>query len=125
MVSKVLWLSLAGACGTVSRYALCELSRKVAPLHVHLGTFAVNIIGSFLFGAVYALAQRKFSVSPQFQLVMLTGFMGSFTTFSTFAFDTANLLRSAQWTTAAGNALGQVVIGVLAMAAGVMLVRSF
>lgn len=124
MLSKLLWLSVAGACGTLTRYALCELSRKIVPLHVHLGTFAVNVIGSFLFGAVYALAQRKLALPQQAQLILLTGFMGSFTTFSTFAFDTANMLKSAQWTLAAGNVLGQVVLGVLAMAAGVLLVRA-
>jgi len=121
---KLAWLSVAGACGTVSRFALCELASRVRSGHFPLGTFAVNLIGSFLFGMVYALAQRKLHVGHEIRLIMLTGFMGAVTTFSTFAFDTAKMLKSAQWGLAIGNVFGQVVLGIAVLAIGVMVGRS-
>lgn len=120
MFQKIIWLAVAGACGTVSRYALCELASKARSGHFPLGTFTVNIIGSFLFGLVYAYAQKKLPISSELRLIMLTGFMGAFTTFSTFAFDTAKLIRSDQWMLAFGNVFGQITLGVLALAIGVL-----
>ena len=121
MLQKLVWLSLAGACGTVSRYSLCEATAKIKGAHSLWGTFTVNILGSFLFGLIYALAQKKLSISPETRLIILTGFMGAFTTFSTFAFETAKMLKSAQWTLAAVNIAAQTIIGIGALVLGVML----
>lgn len=123
MWQRLLWLSVAGACGTVSRFTVCELASRAKSGHFPLGTFTVNIVGSFLFGLIYILAQRKMGVSQELRIILLTGFMGAFTTFSTFAFDTAKLLRSAQWMMAFGNMFGQTALGVLALVAGVLVGR--
>lgn len=123
MVQKLLWLSLAGAFGTVSRYLLCQVASKVGNGSIPVGTFAVNIIGSFLFGLIYVLAQRKMHLSPEMQVILLTGFMGAFTTFSAFAFETAQFLRAEQWALAFGNVFLQVVLSVLALVAGVLIAR--
>jgi fluoride exporter len=56
---RLIWLSVAGACGTVSRYTLCELAHKFKPCPLPLGTLAVNVIGSFLFGLIYMAAQNR------------------------------------------------------------------
>ena len=123
MLQKMLWLSVAGACGTVSRFALYELAAKSKFAHLPLGTFSVNIIGSFLFGLVYSLAERRVLISPEMRVILLVGFMGAFTTFSTFAFDTAKLLRASQFALAFGNVFAQTALGVLALAGGVILGR--
>jgi len=123
MVQKLLWLSLAGACGTVSRYALCELAGKVKGGPFPLGTFLVNILGSFLFGLVYVLAQHKFNMSHETRIIILTGFMGAFTTFSALAFETASMLKSSQWILAAGNVSAQITLGIAALVAGVLIGR--
>ncbi|MEN6372169.1 MAG: CrcB family protein [Armatimonadota bacterium] len=124
MLQKMLWLSLAGACGTVSRFALCEAAAKVKGGPVPLGTFTVNILGSFLFGLIYALAQRKLNISPETRVILLVGFMGAFTTFSSLAFETAKMLRSAQWMLACGNVIAQITLGIAALGAGVMVGRA-
>lgn len=124
MFQKLLWLSIAGACGTVSRYTLCEAATKIKGGPFPLGTFLVNIIGSFLFGMIYALAQRKLHINPEMRVILLTGFMGAFTTFSTFAFETAKMLRASQWMLAAGNITAQIVIGIAAMSIGVLAGRA-
>jgi CrcB protein len=89
-----------------------------------LGTFLVNIIGSFLFGMIYALAQKKLHVNGEMRLILLTGFMGAFTTFSTFAFETAKMMRSAQWMLAFGNISAQVILGIAALSVGVLAGRA-
>lgn len=123
MLQKLLWLSLAGACGTVSRYTLCELALRFKGSPIPLGTFAVNIIGSFLFGLIYVLAGKRLPISPETRLILLTGFMGAFTTFSTFAFETGKMLKASQWTMAAGNVLAHTIFGLAALGAGVFIGR--
>ena len=121
MFQKVLWLSVSGACGTVSRFVVCELAANAKTAHFPLGTFTVNIIGSFLFGLIYVLAQRRMSMNQEMRIVLLTGFMGAFTIFSAFAIDTAQLLKSSEYAMAFGNMFGQTALGVGALAAGVIL----
>ena len=124
MWNRLLWLALAGACGTVSRYVVCEAASRAKNSPIPLGTFTVNILGSFLFGLVYVAAQRRLNISPETRVILLGGFMGAFTTFSTFAFETAYMLKSAQWMLAMSNVLAQILLGVTAMVAGVMVGRS-
>jgi CrcB protein len=124
MFQKVLLLAFAGACGTVSRFAVYELASKTKAAHLPIGTFTVNILGSFLFGLIYVLAQRKVSISSEMRLILLVGFMGAFTTFSTFAFETARMLKSSQWLLAFGNVIGQTVLGIAALGIGVLVGRS-
>jgi CrcB protein len=101
------------------------MASKTRLSHLPLGTFSVNIIGSFLFGLVYILAQKKLSVGADVRLIMLTGFMGAFTTFSTFTFDTAKMLQSSQWGLAFGNVAGQVILGLCALGLGVAVGKAF
>ncbi|MHB9037460.1 MAG: fluoride efflux transporter CrcB [Armatimonadota bacterium] len=124
MLQKILWLSLAGAVGTVSRYAIYELAAKLKGGPIPLGTLAVNIIGSFFFGLLYASAQSKLNLSHETRAILLVGFLGAFTTFSTFAFDTAKLLHTEQWFLALGNVVGQITLGVVALVVGVLVGRS-
>lgn len=124
MLQKMLWLSLAGACGTLSRYSICEFTSKTRLSHLPLGTFAVNMLGCFLFGLIYALSEKRVIVTPDTRVYLLVGFMGAFTTFSTFAFDTAKMMRASQWALAAGNVLAQTCLGVLALGIGVIAVRA-
>ncbi|MHB0911903.1 MAG: fluoride efflux transporter CrcB [Armatimonadota bacterium] len=123
MFQKLFLLSIAGACGTVSRYALCEMVSRHSRLP--LGTFLVNILGSFLFGFIYVWVGRKLPMNPEVRVILLTGFMGAFTTFSTFAFDTARMLKLSQYGLAAGNVLAHAALGVAALVAGVLIARSF
>lgn len=121
MLQKLVWLALAGACGTICRFGVCELAAKSKAAHLPIGTLAVNVIGSFFFGLVYVLAQRKINFSHETRLILLVGFMGSFTTFSTFAFETARMLKSSQWMLACGNMLGQTALSIAAVGMGALL----
>ncbi len=124
MAQKALWLALAGASGTLCRFALCEAANKLKAGPFPLGTFSVNILGSFIFGFLYAAAQSKLNLSPEARTIVLVGFVGAFTTFSTFAFDTAKLLQSQQWMLGVWNVGGQIVLGLIALVAGVLAGRA-
>ena len=76
------------------------------------GTLTINVLGCLLFGFVWSLADERMLISAQSRIVILTGFMGAFTTFSTFAFESVQLLRDGQFLAAAVNIVGQVLAGV-------------
>lgn len=106
-------IAVAGAVGTLSRYGLSGFVQRLCGAQFPWGTLAVNACGCFLFGVVWTLAEERLVISGQTRFVLLTGFMGAFTTFSTFAFETSGMLQSAQWWLAVGNTAAQVLLGVL------------
>lgn len=87
------------------------------------GTFSVNMLGCLLFGFVWTLAEEKFVIGPQARAVILVGFMGALTTFSTFVFDTGALLRGSQLALAIGNIAVQNVTGLLFLFLGIAVGR--
>ena len=116
-------LAVAGAVGTIARYGLSSWIQRNSGLQFPWGTFAVNMIGCFLFGLIWSFGENRSLLSRQTRFVLLTGFMGAFTTFSTFAFETAGLLRASQWALAAANSVGQLVMGILVIFAGLAIGR--
>ncbi len=119
MMSKLLWLALAGALGALSRYGLAGLVQRTMGGEFPMGTMVVNIVGCFLAGAFFALSEDRVSISGETRVIVLVGFMGAFTTFSTYVLETGALLREAEWTRAAANVLIQNVVGLVAAFGGV------
>lgn len=118
----LLWLCVAGSLGTLARFAVATLLPRSGP-SFPWATLAVNAAGSFLFGLLITLGEERRYLSPETRLILLTGFLGAFTTFSTFAFETADLLRRDAWGLALANLLVQNTAGVLLALAGVVLGR--
>jgi CrcB protein len=109
---------LAGAAGTLSRYGLSGLVQWLFGEKYPWGTLAVNAVGCFLFGMIWTLAEERLVISGQTRFILLVGFMGAFTTFSSFAYETSELLRDSQWSLAAGNLLAHNVLGLVCMFLG-------
>jgi fluoride exporter len=118
-------LSLAGAVGTLARYGLSNLVQRFSPSEFPWGTLAVNALGCLAFGVVWSLAEERMLISGATRIVLLVGFMGAFTTFSTFAFETGQLLDDSQWLTAAASLLAQNVLGVALVLVGMAVGRLF
>jgi len=118
------WLAIAGAVGTLARYGLQEFVQRKCGATFPWGTLAVNVLGCFLFGIVWALAEERLVISPDTRRILLVGFMGAFTTFSTFAFETAEFLRDAQWLMAAANVAAQNLVGIVAVILGIAVGRT-
>ena len=125
MPAKLLWIAVAGAAGTLARFGLTGAVTRWLGDTFPYGTLTVNVLGSFLFGVVWVLADQRAPISGEARFIILTGFMGAFTTFSTFAFETGQFLRDAQWLTAGSNLLLQNVVGVTALLLGFAVGRWF
>ncbi len=124
MLARLLLIAAAGGAGTLSRYGLSRLVLHVFGSNFPYGTLSVNLIGSFLFGLLWGYFDQHLPiVSGEWRLIILTGFMGAFTTFSTFAFETTALFQEGHYIVALTNLALQTVLGVGAVALGLSLVR--
>jgi CrcB protein len=124
MVQKLAWLSLAGALGTLARFGLAGAMQRVSESFPY-GTLAVNALGCFLFGFVWTLAEERMILSGETRFIILTGFMGAFTTFSTFAFETGQMMRDAEWLMAGANIGAELVLGLVFLFVGIAIGRQF
>lgn len=120
---KLVLMMLAGSAGTLSRYLLGGLVQRLTGGAFPWGTFAVNMTGTFLFGLVWSLAEERLVISGQARAVILVGFMGAFTTFSSLMFETGELMRDSQWALALGNLLLQNIVGIIFLFLGLALGR--
>ena len=123
MLQQLGWLAVAGAAGTLCRYGLGSLVQRYCGTAFPWGTLAVNALGCFLFGLVWMLAEERLIISGPTRFIILTGFMGAFTTFSTFAFETSAFLRDAEWLPAVANLFGQNVLGLVCVFLGLIVGR--
>lgn len=121
---KCVCIALAGGLGALCRYWLAGAVQEMAGPSLPLGTALVNILGCFLFGFIVTLIDERMALPPGIKPYVLTGFMGAFTTFSTYAFETASLIRYSQWLLAIGNVLGQTLLGLVFLFAGIFLARA-
>ena len=119
----LLFIAIGGACGALARYGLST--------HVHglwsgawpLGTLLVNASGSLCIGVIFVLIERAV-LHPDWRSVLMVGFLGAFTTFSTFSLETVELWLQGQAATAAAYAVASVLLCVGAAAVGVLLTRT-
>lgn len=118
-------LLLAAACaaGAVGRYLLDRLVQSLHTGAFPWGTWVVNVLGSLVLGAVAGLARRH-GLPQEAVLLVGSGFLGSFTTFSTMTFETVRLLEERRAGLAVANLVASLGVGVLAAAAGVRLVAA-
>ncbi len=125
MTTRLIWMAAAGAVGTLSRYGLAVLVQKWTDHPFPWGTLTVNSLGCLLFGIVWVLAAEKQILDKETQMIILIGFMGAFTTFSTFAFESTQMIHDGRWLFVTGNILAQNILGLACVYAGAALGRLF
>src|SRR4051812_21550102 len=118
MPQKLAWLAFAGALGTLSRYGLGTWIQRQHGSDFPWGTWGVNGLGCFFFGFVWALSEGRFYLDASTRFLVLAGFMGAFTTFSTYMFETHRMLEGGQWVWAAVNLMGQNAAGLASLIFG-------
>ncbi|MDO4628841.1 MAG: fluoride efflux transporter CrcB [Planctomycetia bacterium] len=114
--TRILLLLVAGGTGAISRYFLSAWLNQAAWCGKPWGILVCNLLGCFLFGMLSVILTRNFS--PEVKLIILTGFLGAFTTFSTFAFDIVDLLNESRYVTAFASLFGHNFFGILLTACG-------
>jgi CrcB protein len=121
---NVLLVAAGGAAGSVARYLIGMFAARVAGTAFPWGTLAVNLAGCLAMGVFIELVARRFDASNELRLFVATGLLGGFTTFSAFALDFAVLFERGTTATAFGYAGVSVVGSLLAVFAGLWLVRA-
>ena len=122
-MSKLFLIGLAGFIGTLSRYWLSGVVAKRYGETFPMGTLVVNLVGCFLVGLLFYLLEERFLVNQTARTVVLIGFFGGFTTFSSFGLQTFTLLQDGQLGLAALNVTGSNLVGLLLVWAGYTLAR--
>lgn len=116
------WLlvALGGAAGAVARFAVGQAVTPRPPGSFPWATFGINVAGSLLLGVVMALTHGS---EPGWRLraLLVIGFCGGFTTFSSFSYETLGLFEARAYAAAFGYVLGSVAVGLAAVAAGLWL----
>jgi CrcB protein len=125
MIQKLLLLMLAGGLGTLARFSLSEFVHRFDNSGFPSGTLVVNLLGCFIVGLIWALIEQKINVSQATRIIILIGFMGAFTTFSSYILETSQLMQNGEWLKAVLNfGLGNVG-GFAALLLGISAVKAF
>lgn len=122
-MKAILAIALGSAIGGICRYFSQLYLARWYPGSFPLGTFVVNILGCFLIGIFYALGEKGNLLTPEMRLFLTTGFCGGFTTFSTFAYENVNLLRTGDFVYAGLYLSGSIVLGIAGVYLGILLIK--
>ena len=120
-ISKILALAIGTLAGGFARYYLAGFIYRIYGSSFPYGTLAVNMAGCFLIGIFSSLADKKFLIGPNGRLLLMIGFCGAFTTFSTFMFETGNLIRDGESWRAFLNVSLSVIAGFFLFRLGILL----
>jgi CrcB protein len=116
-------IALGGALGAIARYQLAAMVQARIPAGFPLGTFIVNITGCFVMGVATTLLTERLVVHPNWRFLIPIGFVGAYTTFSTFELETFRAISEGSWLIGAGNVVGSVLAGYAALWIGIVLPR--
>jgi CrcB protein len=119
----LVYVGVFGGLGCLARYGVSVWAAATLGTRFAYGVLGVNVVGSLLLGAVMEFAMRSQVLSADLRLGICVGFMGGFTTFSTFAYDSWRLFETGQWFAASLNMLLNVALCIAGAAIGIALVR--
>lgn len=121
---EIVWVGIGGAVGAIARYLVGrELTERVGGLFPW-GTFTVNVVGALLIGVLFALLTERGVGHDHLRFLLVVGFLGGFTTFSSYTLEAINLLESGHWPTALLYLVGSNALALAACLAGMASVRA-
>ena len=119
----IIAIALGGAFGAVARYWLTELSSTMFGAEFPYGTLIVNVLGSLGLGIAFVLLSERELVGHMLRLAVIIGFLGAFTTFSTFSLQAFDLIQQERFLAGGGYIVGSVVASLLAVGTGMLLAK--
>ena len=121
------WIAIAlgGSLGALARYGVVRMVARGSAFPLLTGTLVANLLGCFALGAILTLVHEREAFSAAARDFLTVGLLGSFTTFSTFGWETHELVRSGEWRLAGLYVAANVVVGLAAVAGGRAVVRAF
>ena len=120
---KLIAIALGGAAGSVLRFWLSTVIQTRFAANFPLGTLSVNAIGALLIGLLLVIIQQRFQGNEILRGLIIIGFLGGFTTFSTFSLETLQLLHSGFWHKALLNIVSSILVCLLAAWVGMAVGR--
>ncbi len=124
MIANYFIIGLGGFLGAVARYTVALWIGQRWGRIFPLGTFIVNVSGSFFISLFMSFFTEKYMVNPQIRLFLVIGFLGAYTTFSTFEYETGNLIKDGEWFIALANVVLSVIAGFVALKLGELIAKS-
>ena len=122
---KIFLIALFGAIGTLARYGLQGLVQLRMGSVFPYGTLLVNLTGCFLVGLIGQLTMNRMLVSADVRIAIAVGFLGGYTTFSSFGWETAKMLEDGEWLRATTYLGASVIAGLLLSVSGIRLANRF
>ncbi len=119
-----LWISLGAVIGASARYAVSRWAAKLINADFPYGTLVINVSGSFLLGLFLVWTTERVLADPRWRLIIAIGFCGSYTTFSSYAFETIAYFEQGHWWLFAGNIVSNNIICLGAVVGGAALARA-
>jgi len=122
-LTRFLVVAAGGAAGAVARYAVTLVVALFWKRDFPLATLLINVSGSFILGLFSTLAAERIGIDPMWRLLVATGFVGAYTTFSTFEYETERLAESGALGWGVVNILTSVLVGFAAVRLGILIAR--
>ena len=123
-MANIFIIGIGGFLGAISRYGMAIWIGQRWGRSFPLGTFVINVSGSFFIGLLMTLFAERFMVNPQWRLLLIVGFLGAYTTFSTFEYETGALIKDGEWLVAMLNVTASVIAGFIALKLGEVIAKS-
>ncbi len=120
-MDKVLWISIGAVLGANLRYWVGDWAAQRFGSGFPYGTLLINLSGSFMLGLIVSMSMENFIIDPRLRLLLTIGFLGSYTTFSTYAYESIALISQGQWGLGLFNLLGSSLLGALFAILGIWL----
>ena len=123
-LKSYLWISLGAVVGASARYFVSRWGAKLISADFPYGTLFINLTGSFILGLFLIWTTERVLADPRWRLVIAIGFCGSYTTFSSYAFETISYFEQGHWLLFWANILTNNILCLLAVIAGAALARA-
>ncbi|HWV23603.1 MAG TPA: fluoride efflux transporter CrcB [Thermomicrobiales bacterium] len=121
---EILWVGIGGFIGANARFYLGREIGERLGTQFPYGTMIVNVSGAFLIGIIFTILTERVVADPLWRQLLVVGFLGGYTTFSSFTFEAVGLLQDGRWTSAILYLLGNNILGLVACVVGIMLARA-